>query len=120
MVAIITGDGGRRWSLAFAPSGDYTDRSERSGPGRPQFAEHRRKLLPTKDWRRGRNSVVECSLPKADVVGSNPIARSFAPSPPDGVFCRLSPPVAGVSATSPASAFPPIPAERSPISADGL
>src|SRR5687767_6945339 len=24
---------------------------------------------------RGRNSVVECSLPKADVVGSNPIAR---------------------------------------------
>ena len=25
---------------------------------------------------RGRNSVVECSLPKADVVGSNPIARS--------------------------------------------
>ena len=26
---------------------------------------------------RGRNSVVECSLPKADVVGSNPMARSL-------------------------------------------
>ena len=25
----------------------------------------------------GRNSVVECQLPKLDVVGSNPIARSF-------------------------------------------
>jgi hypothetical protein len=24
---------------------------------------------------RGRNSVVECQLPKLDVVGSNPIAR---------------------------------------------
>ncbi len=24
----------------------------------------------------GRNSVVECQLPKLDVVGSNPIARS--------------------------------------------
>jgi hypothetical protein len=31
----------------------------------------------------GRNSVVECQLPKLDVVGSNPIARSFRypPSP---------------------------------------
>jgi hypothetical protein len=28
---------------------------------------------------RGRNSVVECSLPKADVVGSNPIARYSRP-----------------------------------------
>ena len=26
----------------------------------------------------GRNSVVECQLPKLDVVGSNPIARCFA------------------------------------------
>ena len=26
---------------------------------------------------RGRNSVVECLLPKQDVVGSNPIARSI-------------------------------------------
>lgn len=25
----------------------------------------------------GRNSVVECGFPKADVVGSNPIARSL-------------------------------------------
>ena len=25
----------------------------------------------------GRNSVVECQLPKLDVVGSNPIARFF-------------------------------------------
>jgi hypothetical protein len=40
----------------------------------------------------GRNSVAECSLPKADVVGSNPIARSFTPFLPDGVFCCQSPP----------------------------
>ncbi len=26
---------------------------------------------------RGRNSAVECQLPKLDVVGSNPIARFF-------------------------------------------
>jgi hypothetical protein len=29
------------------------------------------------DRRCGRNSVVECQLPKLDVVGSNPIARFF-------------------------------------------
>src|SRR4051794_12904084 len=38
----------------------------------------------------GRNSVVECSLPKADVVGSNPIARFQTPSGLDGVFCWMN------------------------------
>ena len=42
--------------------------------------------------RRGRNSVAECSLPKADVVGSNPIARSLTPSSPMGFFvCQFRP-----------------------------
>ena len=28
----------------------------------------------------GRNSVVECQLPKLDVAGSSPVARSILPS----------------------------------------
>src|SRR5215213_6974558 len=44
-------------------------------------------VLCYREWRLcGRNSVVECSLPKADVVGSNPIARSCSPVRLDGVF----------------------------------
>ncbi len=31
--------------------------------------------MSCKNRLRGRNSVVECQLPKLDVVGSNPIAR---------------------------------------------
>lgn len=30
----------------------------------------------------GRNSVVECQLPKLDAVGSSPIARSMIIAPP--------------------------------------
>ena len=32
--------------------------------------------LPTTLAERGRNSVVECQLPKLDVAGSTPVARS--------------------------------------------
>lgn len=40
------------------------------------------KSLNYKDLRCGRNSVVECQLPKLDVAGSSPVARSsfFKPS----------------------------------------
>ncbi len=38
---------------------------------------------------RGRNSVVECSLPKADVEGSNPFAR-FSANRLDSVFPGVS------------------------------
>ena len=37
--------------------------------------EHRNRL--TKDELCGRNSAVECQLPKLDVAGSNPVARFF-------------------------------------------
>ena len=39
----------------------------------------------------GRNSVVECLLPKQDVVGSNPIARSTSSSfsASGHRFCRV-------------------------------
>jgi hypothetical protein len=37
---------------------------------------------------RGRNSVVECQLPKLDVAGSNPVARSddAEAAPPGGAL----------------------------------
>ena len=64
---------------------------------RPQFREDDCKCLSDNKRRCGRNSVAECSLPKADVVGSNPIARSYTPSLPDGVFCCLLLPVTRVN-----------------------
>ena len=79
-----------------------------------------RGIVQMSSQRCGRNSVVECSLPKADVVGSNPIARSFTPSPPDGVFCCHCPPLASVSVDSARRSFPPIDAEQDPVSADRL
>ncbi len=43
-------------------------------------------ILKIYDWKlnRGSNSVVECHLPKVDVAGSNPVARSN----PLGLFTR--------------------------------
>ena len=60
------------------PAVRYVVDPGRESPAGRDLSEHHRRqtYLPCVGQRCGRNSVVECSLPKADVVGSNPIARS--------------------------------------------
>ena len=66
--------------------------------------------------RSGRNSVVECQLPKLDVVGSNPIARSiFLRVGPANSCCPLS--CTSTSGTRMPAAAPELRAKRGPVRA---
>ena len=63
-------------SLAVPGSRDFTEWVLHNGRGLLQypFRISRVELAPETLYR-GRNSVVECQLPKLDVRGSNPLAR---------------------------------------------
>ncbi len=53
------------------------------------IADKRSVIGPKRQQTRGRNSVVECQLPKLDVEGSNPFAR-FCPKLMEVKYLRLA------------------------------